>query len=49
VANFNESNKERVIKKYERLKGVVLQMRYGMQAPLGGAARGGDDALQVPT
>lgn len=46
LINFSESNRDRAVRKWERFKGVMTAMRYGMQVPLGTAARGGDDALQ---
>ena len=46
VVNFSDANQDRLMRKWERIKGVFTAMRYGMQAPLSGAARGGDDALR---
>lgn len=39
VVNFSESNRDRAVRKLERIKGVFTAMRYGMQAPLSTAVR----------
>ena len=47
LVNFTEANKDRLVRKWERVKGVCAALRYGLQAPLSAAAKGGDDALTV--